>query len=580
MVSGDESAELELRDYLGVLRRRSMVIVATVAIVVGVAVLASFAQTERYRASTEVLVRQPTTAVSLEGAATATGTARSLANEVRQAEATAVLDAVRGAFGPDPQLGVRADADADVLRFTAESRDPTVAAQAADRYAEEFVQQRRAALVSDYLASSEVLQARVDELDAEAESVMSERAAAEAAVPLDAPDRDLALARIAAEVDRRTAGIAAQQQRYHELLNSLLLSAQLAQGSGAQVIRPAEVPSHPFEPMIARNAALALVVGLVLGVGAAFLLEYLDTSLRTDDDLATASGGLPVLATVPELSSWKANDAPHLATIEDPSSAQSESYRALRTAVQFLGLDRTIKTIALTSPGPGEGKSTTAANLAIICARAGQRVVLVDCDLRKPRVHEFFRLDNQRGFTTVLLGESTLESAAYRVPGVDALVVVPSGPIPPDPSELLAGYKAKSLITALAAQADLVIVDAPPVLVVSDPLVLSALVDGMILVTSARCTSRPDVERAVEHLQLVDAPMLGTVLNQVDPSMTGYGYGYGYGEAPSPRRSTRRRRRRSERGPTIPTIDLGDNLDDPTPTNWGNLPQVTSRSRL
>jgi polysaccharide biosynthesis transport protein len=406
MVSGDESAELELRDYLGVLRRRSMVIVATVAIVVGVAVLASFAQTERYRASTEVLVRQPTTAVSLEGAATATGTARSLANEVRQAEATAVLDAVRGAFGPDPQLGVRADADADVLRFTAESRDPTVAAQAADRYAEEFVQQRRAALVSDYLASSEVLQARVDELDAEAESVMSERAAAEAAVPLDAPDRDLALARIAAEVDRRTAGIAAQQQRYHELLNSLLLSAQLAQGSGAQVIRPAEVPSHPFEPMIARNAALALVVGLVLGVGAAFLLEYLDTSLRTDDDLATASGGLPVLATVPELSSWKANDAPHLATIEDPSSAQSESYRALRTAVQFLGLDRTIKTIALTSPGPGEGKSTTAANLAIICARAGQRVVLVDCDLRKPRVHEFFRLDNQRGFTTVLLGES------------------------------------------------------------------------------------------------------------------------------------------------------------------------------
>jgi polysaccharide biosynthesis transport protein len=557
MVPLNDSTELELRDYLNVVQRRWKVVAVAVLVVVGVALVASLTQTPRYRSEAEVLVRQAPTAVSL-GDEAATGTARSLANEVRQAEATAVVDEVRAAVGDEPDLDVRADSDADVLHFAASSSDATRAASAADAYAQAFIAQRRQGLVADYLASGEVLQERMTDLDAE-------------------------IASLGVGDERRIASLEAQRQRYGELLDSLLLSAELAQGSGAQVIRPAELADGPFEPTTTRNVVLALVVGLVLGVGAAFLIEYLDTSLRTEDDLQAASGGLATLAVVPELTTWKSGDQPHLITREQPQSPSSEAYRALRTSVQFLGIDRTIGTIGFTSASPGDGKTTTAANLAVACARAGQRVVLVDCDLRKPRVHEFFGLSNAMGFTTVLLGEASLETAAHRIADEPGLVVITSGPVPPDPSELLSGKRARSLVSAVAAQADLVIIDSPPVLAVADPLVVAGMVDGMILVASAGRSARDDIGRAVEQLQLVEAPMLGTVLNR-SSGLGGYNYGYGdvpadQGKGPS-RRSRATGRSRKRRGKTVhPPPSFDQATDGDQPHDWGALPTPASERR-
>lgn len=569
MVHQNDSAELELRDYLDVLGRRWKVLVGAVLVVVGVALAASLTQTAQYRAETEVLVRQPPTAVSL-GEESFTGTVRSLANEVRQAEATAVVDAVRDTVGDEPSLDVASDADADVLIFTAESSDPALAVTAADQYANAFIVQRREALVAEYLASGEVLQEQTIELDEEIAELNAERARAEAAIGPEDPDRAAELSRIAVEFDRRLAGLETQRQRYTELLDSLLLSAQLAQGSGAQVIRPAEVPEAPFEPTTRRNVALALVVGLVLGVGAAFLLEYLDTSLRTEDDFEAATGGLANLAVVPELSSWRSGDRPHIITKEEPQSASAEAYRGLRTSVQFLGIDRTISTIGFTSANPGDGKTTTATNLAVVCARAGQRVVLVDCDLRKPRVHEFFGLSNDTGFTTVLLGEASLETAAHRIVDEPGLVVITSGPVPPDPSELLSGKRARSLINSVSAQADLVIIDAPPVLSVTDPLIVSGMVDGMVLVASVGRSDRGQVTRAIEQLKLVDAPMLGTVLNRQSIQAVSYGYGYGAVISPDgkPQVTLRgRRRAKTDAGGNGASPEAADGVQD-----WGELP--------
>jgi polysaccharide biosynthesis transport protein len=573
MVPHSDASEVELRDYADVLRRRWTVVALAVVVVGGVAFAVSMTQTARYRAEAEVLVRQPPTAVSL-GLDGGPGTVRSMANEVRRAEATAVVRAVRDAVGDEPALSVRADANADVLVFTAESTDPELAASAATRYAEAFVEQRRESLVAEYMASGEVLQQREVEITAMLNLLELEREAAESAVAPNAPNRQAELARIAAEYDRRAASLEAQRQRYTELLDSLLLSAELAQGSGAQVIRPAEVPASAFAPTTLRNLVVAMIVGLVLGVGAAFLLEYLDTSLRSPDDLELASGGLVTLAVVPDLAGWRTRDRPHIVTLEQPQSPSAEAYRGLRTSVQFLGIDRTIRTVGFTSPQPGDGKTTSAANLAVASARAGQRVALIDCDLRQPRVHEFFDLDNAKGFTSVLLGEVRLEVAAHRFVDEPNLVIVTSGPVPPDPSELLAGKRARSLVAAVADQADLVIIDAPPVLAVADPLIVAGMVDGMILVASAGRTDRTQVTRAVEQLQLVNAPMLGTVLNR-DTSARSDTYGYGGYTAPAERPGrTRRMRKRTRRpGSRILIPDVVDDSGDATP-DWGALPSI------
>ena len=188
-----------------------------------------------------------------------------------------------------------------------------------------------------------------------------------------------------------------------------------------------------------------------------------------------------------------------------------------------------MQVIQITSPRAGEGKTTTSTNLAVACARAGQRVALVDCDLRRPRMHAFFGLPNDKGFTTAMVG-ATFSEVAQKVDGEPNLAVIASGPMPPDPSELLAGRTASAFINQLRNEVDLVIIDSPPVLVVADPLVISRTADGVILVASAKQTVRREVVAAAEQLIQIDAPLLGTVLNSYDiDSGSSYDYRYSYG---------------------------------------------------
>ena len=230
-----------------------------------------------------------------------------------------------------------------------------------------------------------------------------------------------------------------------------------------------------------------------------------------------------MLGLVPALGSWRDKTKPRVVSLTDPTSPAAEAYRAIRTSIQFLGLDRPSQTLQVTSPNAAEGKTATVANLGVALAWSGQRVIILGCDLRRPRIHEFFGLSNEVGFTSVLLGQVSLEDACQRVPGLGRLAVLASGPLPINPAEALASRHTTDLLAEARNKADMVLLDCPPVLPVTDAAVLSARADATILVGSAGETTGRVLARAIEVLTQVGAPVVGTVLNAVK-SQDSYGY--------------------------------------------------------
>jgi capsular exopolysaccharide synthesis family protein len=204
-----------------------------------------------------------------------------------------------------------------------------------------------------------------------------------------------------------------------------------------------------------------------------------------------------------------------LITISDPRSPISEAYRTLRTNLDFASLDQALKSILVTSAGVGEGKSTTLANLAVVSAQAGRKVILVDADLRRPSLHQLFDLSNETGLTTMALDESTLASPPIQETGIEDLSVLTSGPLPPNPAELMGSRRMTEVIVALSEWADQVFFDTPPVVAVTDAAVLATKVDGVLLVISAGKTRREYARTAVQRLEQVNARLVGTVLTNV-----------------------------------------------------------------
>jgi non-specific protein-tyrosine kinase len=249
--------------------------------------------------------------------------------------------------------------------------------------------------------------------------------------------------------------------------------------------------------------------------------------VKSKEDLERSGVTAPVLGLIPSVAEWRNHAQARAVSLTDPSSAAAEAYRNLRNSIQFHRLEHHMTTLQVTSPSSAEGKTTTVANLGVALARAGQRVVVMSCDLRRPRLHDFFGLSNKVGFTSVLWGDVTLQDAVQFASGVDRLAVLPSGPVPTDPSELLVSKRATEVFDALKEGTDIVLVDSPPVLPVSDAGALSGRVDAVLMVVTPGTTTRKQITRAVELLDQVRAPLLGTVLNGIS-STEQYGYGYGY----------------------------------------------------
>ncbi|MBK9181073.1 MAG: polysaccharide biosynthesis tyrosine autokinase [Acidimicrobiales bacterium] len=533
MLPQNDTTELELRDYLVVLRRRKWTVIGATVLVVAATLLVSFLQTPVYQASATVLVqaRSSASVVGVGNDATNTGrdNAAALANDVELIRSQVVRQAVAEKLGGPATVSVSTVGDAAAIKFTAESTDPEEAATIANTYAETYIEIRRKNAIDDYLATAGVIQERVNELQVQINDLASQGADIAQIQPL-----------------------ISQQELYKGQLDQLQVAADLIATGGARVITEATPPSSPVRPTPERNAVVALVVGLIFGVGLAFLFEYLDDTIKSKDDLERATGGVPTLGIIPSVAGWKDRETPQVVTVLEPRGQAAETYRLLRTSVQFLGLERPIRTLQITSARAGEGKTTTVANLAVALSRAGQRVAMVDCDLRRPRVHEFFGLANDTGFTTVLLGDTPLSSALLEVPGEDRLLLLPSGATPPNPSELLSTRRTAEVLEGLTGMADVVLIDSPPLLPVTDGLVLSASVDATLLVVTAGRTTKKQAHRAVELLRQVDAPLIGSVLNGVTSQLGdaygygygyGYRYGYGYGSAYGPAEGKKRRRR-------------------------------------
>jgi polysaccharide biosynthesis transport protein len=504
-----EPRELNLRDFLRVLRRRKATIALTTLIVFGAALAYSLVQTPMYEATAEVIVQPRTSQQILTPSANQSGTdaKRAIDTELTVLQSRTVADAVRKKLGRVPAMSANTAGETDVIAVNTRSTNAKQAAGDANAYARSYLDVRRKQSVDDLLSAGKDVQAKINDLQRQLDTL--------AVTPAATPN-----------LDAQRNSLEQQQAYYRQQLDQLQVSAQISQSGGGQVVSQAVTPGSPVEPKLRRNAALALVLGLLLGVGLAFVREYLDDSIRTKEDVERTTGGLPVVGLIPAVSAWRNHKSAYMVSVAKPTSPAAEAYRTLRTSVQFLGLDRPIRSLLVTSPTKAEGKTTTLANLAVSLAQAGQKVILLDCDLRRPRVHEFFGLSNESGFTSALLGTDTLAEAIQPVKGYPSLALLASGPPPPDPSELLSSNRTRKLLDALRSRCDLLLIDSPPVLPVTDALVLSAMADAAILVVSADRTTKRALHRAVELLAQIDAPLKGTVFNEVGPERA-YAYGDG-----------------------------------------------------
>lgn len=288
------------------------------------------------------------------------------------------------------------------------------------------------------------------------------------------------------------------------------------------VLRPAEVRRDPIAPDLVKMLALGLLAGAVLGTGLAILREVLDTTVKT---LTTISDlGAPALGSVP---AGEGGDRPEL-VVEGSRSPQSEALRQIRTNLQFADVDHPPRLVVVTSALPGEGKSTTAVNLALTSATAGLRTILVEGDLRLPRVADYLGVEDSAGLTTVLAGRADLDDVLQPY-GDTGLSVLAAGPIPLNPAALLGSRHMSELLQRLRDRADLVIVDSPPLLPVADAAVLARQADGAVLVVKHGKTTREHLARGLERLRAVDATVLGGVLTMVPSKASEYSYAYEYG---------------------------------------------------
>lgn len=315
--------------------------------------------------------------------------------------------------------------------------------------------------------------------------------------------------------------------------------SQVLRANNVQFVDTAIAGDVPVRPKLAVNLAMALVFGLFGGCAMAFFMEYLDNTVKSREDIEHLVG-VPMLGVVPMIPAEDLGSLPrevdrHIFVHARPRSNAAECLRSIRTNVLFRTPQRKFRTLLITSAAPREGKSFISSNLSTIIAMTGSRVLLIDADLRRPSMHKRFGLSNDMGLSNLLSGEVSLE-AVMQETHVKGLDVVPAGPIPPNPGELLGGGRMQRIINSVRNY-DMVIVDSPPVNVVADPRVLSSIVDGVVLVVEANRTSRNLVMQASMHLQEMKANVLGAVVNKLDIRRAGYGYyyyddyGYYYTEA-------------------------------------------------
>jgi capsular exopolysaccharide synthesis family protein len=322
-------------------------------------------------------------------------------------------------------------------------------------------------------------------------------------------------------------------QSVYDQLQSELQRARINENGevgNVRVVDHAVRPTRPISPNRRRMLMTAVIFGLLLGFGAAVLAENLDDTVKSVDQMREQLG-VPVLGTIPRIADAargaERGDADRLVTQYDPRSPVAEAYRSLRTNLAFARANHEMRSIVLTSPGPADGKSTTVSNLAITFAQQGQRTLLIDADLRRAVLNKVFEVERSPGLTDVLVGNSLLADVVQETK-VPNLFVLGSGRFPPNPAELLGSSAMRVLLEEAEQRFDVVLLDSPPVLAVTDAAVLSTIADGVVLVVRVGSTVRAAAERSASQLQAVHGRLVGTVMNDIDFRQRAFGGTYGY----------------------------------------------------
>jgi succinoglycan biosynthesis transport protein ExoP len=520
-----EGAQSELSHSLAVLRMRKWSIVLVAGLVLASTAYFSLRQTPLYESSARVLV-EPI------GLSSGVGTEApvlppNLETEKEVASSAPVLELAAEELhlaGPPRELldGFSVDlaTSTEILVMSYSSPQPRLARKRLQALADAYLSNRRNQVLKDLLASSDTVQDQLEALKRQLKGINDD---------ISEGSNASQKAILQTQASTLVGQIAVLQQQ----LTGLTPPNKLQVG---RVLAPATLPMEPASPDHAQNVVLALAAGLVAGVGVAFARERLDDRVRGRSDLESHLR-TPVLAVVPHVKSWRRRKRALTVSLTKPNSVAAESYRTLRTGIMFAAAAREARSVLITSPHPGDGKTATAANLAVALAHAGKRVVVVSADLRKPRLHRFFGVRNEAGLSDVLTGTTALKEVLLPTE-VETLQVLPSAPAPKHPGELLSSEAMRAALDELTRDFDMVLVDAPPLLAVADAMTLAPLVDAVLFVAEAENTTRAAVDLAISQLDQVRAHVIGAVLNNLDPSKAGayasgyegyYSYRYGRG---------------------------------------------------
>ena len=506
----------DLRRYIGLLRRWAWLAVLAAILAGGAAYLLNKRMTPIYQASTTMLINEASSTRSADY--TSIMTSERLAQTYAQLITTQpVLEEVanrlqQGVSGPGLKgmIGVSIVRDTQLLSVRVRDTIPARAADIANTLVAVFIEYNQARQAERFSDSKVSLEAQKGDVERQLQQISASLAAIG---NNDEANR--------AERDR----LESLQAQYRQTLTYLLQSYESVRLAEAQTtssvtqVEPAGVPVYPVLPRVRTNTILAAMLGLLLAVGIVFLIEALDDTLR-DPEEASRQLGLPILGFIAR---YTMPDEPPI-TVSEPRAPVAEAFRALRTNIQFASVDRSLHSLLVTSPSPADGKSTVVANLGVVMAQGGRSCVLVDSDLRRPKLHKLLRLSNQRGLSELFVQSQIHMDGSLQKTEVPNLFVLTSGSLPPNPSELLGSEKMLEIIHEIEGQSDLLIVDSPPVLAVTDASVLAPRMDGVLLVVKPGVTKFMAVKQAVEQLRRVGANVIGIVLNEVEFKRSRYYY--------------------------------------------------------
>lgn len=556
--------ENELKKYGTILWHWAWLIVLGTMLGAGIAYVSSRLTTPVYAASTTLLVNEaPSSGKTADYTSILTSERLARTYSEMMTKKPVLEEALKnlniGTVSVDTlpaRISVNLVRDTQLMVLQVESEDPQLAKNLANAIPTAFSQQNAAVQTERYSDSKANL---TKEIDALKEQIAGKQTEVNAiGTPTD-PTKEAELARLQTELTQLRQSLAYLLQSYE---NIRLAEAQST--SNIVVVEEATQPETPIRPRTVQNTLLGALVGLMLSIGVVFLIEYLDDRIRSPEQIDKVLK-LPVVGLIAKMGNGYHGTGKHqLIAVREPRSPIVEAFRSLRTNIQFAGVDQPIRTLLVTSPGPSEGKSTVAANLAVVMAQAGLKVSLVDADLRRPVLHNHFNQVNRSGLTDVILRDPGQWNGLTVPSGVPNLSLLLSGSLPPNPSELLGSKRMHQLVDYLHQFNDVVLIDAPPLLPVTDALVLSSLTDGVLLVIDYGSTRIGEAVQGRTQLDQSGARILGVVMNKIPTGRRGYSYYYRHyytyeGEGDTKQRGSRGDNGRSSVGasalPTDSTLE-------------------------